>query len=509
MNNKKPLPKSAFFELMKHDKISLTFDDVSLKTGYSEILPKDISTNSKFSKNISLNIPIISAAMDTVTEYPLAIEMAKLGGIGVIHKNLTPEEQSYHISRVKFYLNGLIDKPKFVYEDQTISSVLKRREEKNYEFRTFPVLNRNGKLTGILTGNDFDFCDDYSKLVKEVMTKNVITLPQGADLDKAYTLMVEEKKKAIPLIDKQQRLIALYTLKDLKRIKNKESDLYNLDENGQLRVAAAIGVGKKALLRLEKLVKENLDVVVIDTAHADSKQVYETIKEIKNSYNLDVVAGNISEPDSALRLIKAGVDGIKVGQGPGSICTTRVVAGIGAPQLTAIYECSKIADEFNIPVCADGGIKFSGDIAKAIGAGAHSVMIGNMLAGTKESPGEIIFLNGRNWKDYRGMGSLGAMKFEGSRERYNQISKDKLVPEGIEGLVPYKGKLKDIMFQYVGGLKSGMGYVGAKNIKEMREKADFRRLTQSGKVESHPHDVYITKESPNYSFPSGRRDRKT
>jgi len=504
------LPKDKFFEKVSAQGFALTFDDVRLKTGYSSVMPDDVSLESKFSRNIPLKIPIVSAAMDTVTEHKLAIEIAKLGGLGIIHKNLTPEEQSFEVSKVKFYLNGLINKPKFVHEDDTVESIINRIKDKKYKFRSFLVLNNDKKLVGLLTGNDFEFCDNYNLKASEIMTTELITAKVGTTLDEAYEIMKKEKKKMLPLVNNEGRLCGLYVFSDLKRIKSGTSPMYNVDKNGQLRVGAAVGVGDDAFARLEKLVSQGVDVVVIDTAHGDSKLVIETLKEIKKQYSsIDVVVGNISESESAKRLIDAGADGIKIGQGPGSICTTRIIAGIGSPQVTAVYNCSKIADKTGVPDCADGGIRYPGDVPIAIGAGAHSVMMGGVIAGTDESPGETIFFKGRQWKEYRGMGSLGAMeKNKGSRERYNQkeTGKSELIPEGVEGLVPYKGKLSDVIFNFVGGLKRGMGYVGARSIDELREKADFHMITASGQKESHPHDLEVIKEAPNYAPPTKREE---
>ncbi len=497
------MKKDSFFKEMEAHGLALTFGEVRLKTGYSEVMPNQVSLETRFSRNIKLKIPIVSAAMDTVTEHKLAIELTKLGGLGVIHRNMTPEKQAYEVARVKYHLNGLIEKPICVFEDETIESILRRKGEKGYTFHSFPVLNREDKLVGIITKTEFDFCNNKKMQAREIMTTKLITAIKGTSLDEAYEIMQREKKKVLPLINEDNRIVGLYVHSDLKRIKSGKFSMYNLDENGQLRVAAAIGVGDSALARLEKLVKENVDVAVIDTAHGDSKSVIETLKEIKKKYSdLDVVVGNISEPESAKRLVIAGADGLKVGQGPGSICTTRIIAGIGCPQVTAIYNCSKISDEYNIPVCADGGLHFSGDITIAIGAGAHSVMMGNMLAGTKEAPGEVIFWKNRQWKAYRGMGSLEAMSSnKEARERYMQkeTEKSKLIPEGVEGIVPYKGELKDVIFQYIGGLRTGMGSVGAATIEELREKADFYRITAAGQIESHPHNIHITKDVPNYS----------
>ena len=477
----------------------MTFDDVRLKTGYSEILPDNVDLETKFSRNVPLKIPISSAAMDTVTEYKLAIELAKLGGIGVIHKGLNAAEQADEAAKVKFHLNGMIEKPICFYENETIEGILNHKREKGYDFDSFPIVNSCGKLVGIMTANDFDFCKDKTLKAKKVMTTELITAKSKTTIKEAYEIMIKSKKKVLPLIDKEGKISGMYVFSDVKRVTQRDSKAYNVDKHGQLRVAAAIGVYDDAFQRLEKLVKENVDVVVIDTAHGDSKGVIETLKQIKKKYDIDVVAGNISEPESAENLIKAGADGVKVGQGPGSICTTRIIAGIGTPQVTAVYNCSKVCDKSNIPVGADGGLRFSGDVPIAIGAGAHYVMLGGMLAGTKESPGEIIFHQGMQYKLYRGMGSLSAMeKFRGSRERYCQTGKSALIPEGMEGIVPYKGKLEEVITQYIGGLRRGMGYTGAKNIEELREKADFRRITEAGKAESHPHDITITKESPNY-----------
>jgi IMP dehydrogenase len=483
--------------------LALTFNDVRLRTGYAQVMPDNVNTKTFFSKNVALKIPIVSAAMDTVTESKMAIALAKLGGIGIIHKNMSIEEQAIQVAKVKSHLNGLIEKPICVYEDELILDVLKKIKEK-YLFTSFPVLNHKEELVGVVTGNDFDFCKDENLLVKTIMTplSNLLTMPKGTTLTKAYEAMISKKKKVIPLINSEKKLKGLYIFSDVQRIVKGSFEKYNTDKKGRLVVGAAIGTGSDAILRAQKLIKEQVDVLVIDTAHGDSLPVYETIKEIKKLYpNVDIVVGNISVGDSAKRLIKAGVDGIKVGQGPGSICTTRIIAGIGRPQVSAIYDCAKVAQEHNIPICADGGLTNSGDITIAIATGASCVMLGSMLAGTEETPGETIFLDGQPRKIYRGMGSLGAMeKNKGSRERYGQkdTGKEELVPEGIEGIVLSKGNLKDVIIQYVGGLKRGMGYVGASTIKELQQKGQFDRLTNAGMIESHPHDIKITKDSPNY-----------
>lgn len=490
--------RDAFFKKVSDQCIALTYDDVRLSTGYAACLPDAINVESKFSRNVGLKIPIASAAMDTVTEAEMAIAIAKLGGIGVIHKNFTAQDQAYQVAKVKFHLNGLIDKPICFDENTPIGEIIARKSERSFKFHSFPIIDAQHRLVGILTKNDFDFCEDHSLKAKQVMTRNVISGAPGIGLREAYRIMRESKKKVLPLVDKENKVAGLYTFSDVKRILSGDSKTFNVDANGRLRVAAAVGVYDDAFERVEKLLNEKIDLVIIDTAHGDSKGVIETLKQIKKKYDIDVVAGNISEPDSAERLCKAGADGLKIGQGPGSICTTRIIAGIGKPQVSAIYECAKVASKYGVPVCADGGLKFSGDIPIAIGAGAHSVMMGNMLAGTKESPGEFRFHQGVQYKVYRGMGSLGAMEsHKGSRERYNQ-GKNDLVPEGMEGMVPYKGPLKEVLYQYIGGLRRGMGYVGAGNIEELREIAQFVRITEAGKAESHPHDIIITREAPNY-----------
>lgn len=488
-------------EQAKSEGVALTFDDVRLKTGYSEILPDHVNVSSMFSRNVNLKIPVVSAAMDTVTEYRLAIELAKLGGLGIIHRNFSIDRQGYQVARVKNHLHGFIEKPVKFREDAKVSEVLEVRVKKDLSFYNFPVLDGEGKLVGIVSGNDFEFCSDNSLPVGDIMSKDLLTAPEGTTIDQAYEIMKRAKKKSLPVLSEDGKLVGMYTFSDVKRIKTGSAEMYNVDNKGRLRVGAAVGVGDEALRRVECLIDNNVDVIVIDTAHGDTKSVLGTLKRIKSDYlNLEVVVGNVSSGDSAKRLVDAGADGVKVGQGPGSICTTRIIAGIGVPQVSAVYDCAyAIGDE--VPVCADGGIKNSGDIPIAIAAGAHSVMMGGMLAGVEESPGERIFFKGSAFKSYRGMGSIEAMQeSDSSRERYLQVerSKSKLIPEGIEGLVPYRGKLEDVLFQYVGGLRRGMGYVGAKSVDELREKGDFVRITGAGVAESHPHDIQITKDSPNY-----------
>ncbi|MEK6839754.1 MAG: IMP dehydrogenase [Nanoarchaeota archaeon] len=495
------LPKDRFFEKIERQELALTYADIRLKTTYSEVMPHEVSLETKFSRNISLHIPIVSAAMDTVTEYEMAIELAKLGGIGVIHRNLTREERAKQVARVKRHLSGLIADPIYAFADETIEQILARRSEKGYSFHTFPVLDRERKLVGILTQNDFDFCMDKTTLAAAVMSSDPITGKKETSIAEAFDIMSQEKKKVLPLIDEAGLLCGMYVLTDVRRIITGKNGSYNVDKNNRLRVAAAIGVGDDALADVETLVRESIDAVVIDTAHADTKGVYETLRRIKAQYtSLDVVVGNISEPESAKRLLDAGADGIKVGQGPGSICTTRIVAGVGCPQVTAVYNCAKILRDSDVPLCADGGLQHSGDIPVAIGLGASYVMMGGMLAGTREAPGELVLKDGRQWKTFRGMGSLGALQeSQASRERYRQHDKDApLIPEGVEGMVPYQGELHDVVLQYLGGLRSGMGYTGSATIKELQAKADFRRPSKSGIQEGHP-SVEMTREPPNYS----------
>jgi IMP dehydrogenase len=494
------MKEKLVLDIARKKGLALTFNDVRLRSGYSEVMPDDVNLKSRFSRNIDLKIPIISAAMDTVTEYPLAIEIAKLGGIGVIHRNLSIVEQLFHVERVKHHLNGLIEKPICVYEDETVSSMIERKQDKKYTFHSFPVINRDGRLVGLVTGNDFEFCEDYSLKAKDIMSTELLTAPINTTIDQAYDIMREAKKKTLPLVTDEMCVSGMYVFSDVKRIKTRSAESYNLDERGQLQVAAAVGTGTEALERVEKLYKK-ANVIVIDTAHGDTKSVIETLKEIKTNYSIDVVVGNISIGESARRLVKAGADGIKVGQGPGSICTTRVISGIGRPQVSAVYDCAKAIEAYDVPICADGGIINSGDIPIAIAAGANSVMLGRLLAGTDESPGKIIFRRGRQWKDYRGMGSIGAMESnKSSRDRYlqQQSGKNQLIPEGVEGRVPYKGKLADIIFQYVGGLRRGMGYAGADSIEKLRETGDLDSITYAGFKESHPHNIEIIKDSPNY-----------
>jgi len=503
-NKNQTFKKDKFFEKIENLGLALSYGDVRLKTFYSQVAPNDVKLKSKFSRNVPLNAPLVSSPMDMVTEHKMAIAMAKAGGLGIIHRSLSPKDQAKEISRVKFYLNGLIEKPICLESQQTVKSVLKLIEEKGYAFHSFPVLDARGKLAGLISDSDIEFCADTRLKIAQIMTKfkNLTIARSGISLKQAFSMMQKTKKKILPLIDKQNKLTGMYVYSDVKRIITGGLPAYNLDEHGNLRVGAAVGVGQDAFIRAEQLSERGVDVLVIDTAHGDSKLVLDTLKQLKQKYSkIDIVAGNVSEAESAVRLAKAGADGIKVGQGPGSICTTRVVAGIGCPQVTAVYNCSRALRGSGVPVCADGGVEYSGDITVAIAAGAGSVMLGKMLSGTDETPGEVFMRNGMPVKQYRGMGSLGAMQASvASRERYAQTEsgKDKLVPEGVEAVVPYKGEAAKIIFQALGGLRSGMGYTGASDINELHEKADFYYISAAGLSESHPHGITMEKEAPNY-----------
>lgn len=480
---------------MKIVKRALTFEDVLLRPGYSEVLPKEVKIDTKLTKNITLNMPLISAAMDTVTEHRAAIMMARLGGLGVIHKNMDIASQVREVKRVKKSESGVIIDPIFVSPKASVAEALEIMAE--YRISGVPVVDENQKLIGILTNRDLRFESDFSNLVENVMTKMpLITAPKGCTLDDAEKIFSTNKVEKLPIVDEQGRLEGLITIKHLK--KRKEYPDANKDNFGRLRVGAAIGVGQ--MDRVDALVEAGVDVVVLDSAHGHSKGIIDTVKAIKTKYpNLDLIAGNIATAAAAKALCEAGVDAVKVGIGPGSICTTRIVSGVGVPQISAIDECVEEANKFGVPVIADGGIKYSGDIAKALAVGASSVMIGSLLAGTDESPGELFTYQGRQYKSYRGMGSLGAMQ-KGSSDRYFQqgTAQDKLVPEGIEGRVPYVGSIRSVVHQLLGGLRSSMGYVGAKDIEDFQKRAEFVEITTAGLKESHVHDVTITHEAPNY-----------
>ena len=479
---------------MKIVKRALTFEDVLLVPQYSEILPKQVNVASRISKNVTLNIPVVSAAMDTVTEHRTAIMMARLGGIGVIHKNMDIESQAKEVKRVKKSESGVIIDPIFIHPEATVAEALNLMAD--LHISGVPVIDKDRKLIGILTNRDLRFETNMSTLVKDRMTKApLITAPKGCTLDDAEKIFSQNRVEKLPIVDKDGRLDGLITIKDLK--KRKEYPNANKDSYGRLRVAAAIGVGQ--IERAKALVDAGVDVIVIDSAHGHSKGIIDTLREVKANFKVDVVAGNIANPAAVKDLAEAGADGIKVGIGPGSICTTRIVAGVGVPQISAIDDCASEAAKYGIPVIADGGLKYSSDVAKALAAGAACVMAGSLLAGCEESPGELITFQGRQYKVYRGMGSIGAMT-KGSSDRYFQegTAQDKLVPEGIEGRVPFAGSIKDVIHQLIGGLRSAMGYVGAKDIPTLQEKAEFVEITSAGLKESHVHDVVITHEAPNY-----------
>lgn len=478
----------------KVQKIGLTFDDVLLVPAYSEVLPHNVDTRTTLTRNIQLSIPIISAGMDTVTDSRMAIAIAREGGIGVIHKNMSIEEQASEVDKVKRSEHGVITDPIFLHPDNSIEEALKLMER--YRISGVPITIEK-KLVGILTNRDLRFEKNYNQPIKNVMTsENLITAPVGTTLEQAKDILQKHKVEKLPLVDDYFNLAGLITIKDIEKARQYPNSAK--DNKGRLLVGAAVGVTKDVLERVAALVKAGVDLIAIDTAHGHSQGVLHVVKEIKKSFpQLDLMAGNVATGEATKALIEAGADVVKVGIGPGSICTTRVVAGIGVPQLTAIMDCVEAAKEKGIPIVADGGIKYSGDIPKAIAAGANAVMIGSLLAGTEESPGELEIYQGRSFKVYRGMGSIGAMK-AGSKDRYFQADSKKLVPEGIEGRVPFKGALSDTIYQLVGGLKAGMGYCGTKNIDELRKNARFMQITNAGLKESHPHDVTITKEAPNY-----------
>ncbi|MCL0100263.1 IMP dehydrogenase [Peptococcaceae bacterium] len=479
----------------KFAKIGLTFDDVLLIPGSSEVLPRDIDTSTYLTKKIKLNIPIMSAGMDTVTESRMAIAIAREGGIGVIHKNMSIEEQALEVDRVKRSEHGVIWDPIFLSPEDSIAEA--EALMARYKISGIPI-TVNGKLVGIITNRDLRFIQDYDQPIGNAMTRdNLVTAPVGTTLAEAKEILQKYKVEKLPLVDENYMLKGLITIKDIE--KSRQFPLSAKDERGRLIVAAAVGVSSETLDRVAALVDARVDAIVVDTAHGHSKFVIDMVRTIKKNYpDLDVIAGNVATAEAVKDLIEAGADAIKVGIGPGSICTTRVVAGIGVPQITAVYECYQEAKKYNVPIIADGGIRYSGDITKAIAAGGSVVMLGSLLAGTEESPGEIEIYQGRSYKVYRGMGSIGAMK-RGSKDRYFQGESLKLVPEGVEGRVPYKGPLSDTIFQLTGGLKAGMGYCGCKNIEELQTKTRFIRITNAGLRESHPHGVHITKEAPNYS----------
>jgi IMP dehydrogenase len=474
-----------------------SFDDLLLLPSFSDVLPKDVTVNTQLTRRISLNTPIVSAAMDTVTEADTAISMAREGGLGFIHRNLDIKAQAMEVDKVKKSESGMIVDPVTIHPDQKVAAVLKLMEQ--YRISGVPVV-KGDQLVGIVTNRDLRFETDPEKKVSEVMTKdNLVTVTEGISLAASKKLLHEHRIEKLLVVDKKGRLTGLITIKDIEKIKKYPHA--SKDGFGRLRVGAAVGVGTDMLERAEALLKAGADVIVIDTSHGHSKNVIDSVKRLKSTFKeIELVAGNVATAEGTRDLIKAGVDGVKIGIGPGSICTTRVVAGVGVPQLTAIMNCRPVSEKTGVPLIADGGIRFSGDMTKALGAGAHTVMIGGLFAGTEESPGELILYQGRSYKVYRGMGSIEAMK-KGSKDRYYQgddSDGDKLVPEGIVGRVPYRGSLQANIFQLVGGLKAGMGYCGCRTLAELREKARFVKITAAGIRESHVHDVIITKEAPNY-----------
>lgn len=480
--------------------LALTFDDVLLLPAASRILPREVDIRTRLSRSISMNIPLLSAAMDTVTEAQTAITMAREGGIGIVHKNMSIQRQATEVDKVKKSESGMIVDPVTMHPDQKISEVLEVMER--YRISGVPIVKDGKRLVGIVTNRDLRFETNLDQRVSEVMTKeNLITAPEGITLEESKILLHKNRIEKLLVVNDAGELLGLITIKDIMKIKKYPNACK--DRLGRLRVGAAVGVGPDRDARVEALIKAGVDVIVVDSAHGHAQAVVDSVGEIKRSFPyIDVIAGNVATAEGTQSLAEAGADAIKVGVGPGSICTTRVVAGVGVPQITAVMECAPVARKYEVPVIADGGIKYSGDVVKALAAGAHSVMIGGLFAGTDESPGETVLYQGRSYKVYRGMGSLGAMR-EGARDRYFQgdIEEDiKFVPEGIEGRVPYKGPLSSSIYQLIGGLRAGMGYVGGESLAALREKARFIRITAAGLRESHVHDVIITKEAPNYQI---------
>ncbi len=482
---------------------ALTFDDVLLLPAESDVLPSQVDVRTRLTRNISLNIPIVSAAMDTVTDASLAIAIAREGGIGFIHKNMGIEDQAAEVDRVKRSESGMITDPFTLSPEASVAQALELMAR--FKISGVPITDRTGKLVGILTNRDLRFNQRTDVSVSKVMTsENLITVPEGTTLEEAKGVLHENRIEKLPVVDKDFKLKGLITVKDIK--KKMEYPNACTDEKGRLRVGAAVGVSADTHDRVQALVKAGADVIAVDSAHGHSAGVLGTVEKIKADFaDIDIVGGNVVTADAVKALVKAGADGVKVGIGPGSICTTRVVAGVGLPQVTAIMDCRRAADDGKVPLIADGGVKYSGDVVKAIAAGAHAVMIGSLFAGTEESPGELVLYEGRSYKVYRAMGSLSAMK-EGSSDRYFQegVDQRKLVPEGIEGRVPYRGPLSATVFQIVGGLRAGMGYCGTPDIETLRTRAEFVKITSSGLIESHPHDINITKEAPNYRPPGVR-----
>ena len=476
--------------------LGLSYDDVLLKPGFSAVLPSEVDISTRLTRNLHLRIPLLSAAMDTVTEAKLAIALAQLGGLGVLHKNLPIAQHAAEVRKVKRFESGIISDPVTISGDQPVSDAQDLAEE--HGFSSFPVIS-DGKLVGILTGRDIRAAQSPNDPIKSVMTPNPVSIPAGTSTEQARALMHKHRKEVLPIVDGNNQLVGLITLKDVEKSARNPNAV--TDQEGRLLAGAAVGVGPDRNERIDALVEAGVDVLVVDTAHGHSKGVLETVAETKKRYpELQIIAGNVATYEGARALMEAGTDAVKVGMGPGSICTTRVVAGVGVPQMSAIIDCAKASREFDVPIIADGGLKYSGDVVKALAAGAHTVMVGSLLAGVAESPGEVVLYEGRAFKAYRGMGSIGAMR-KGSADRYGQsnIESSKLVPEGIEGRVPFKGPLEETVLQLMGGLRAGMGYLGAETVSDLQDKAKFVRISSAGLRESHVHDVVITKEAPNYT----------
>ena len=488
----------AFMEHFKYT--ALTYDDVTLLTQYADFLPAETSLKTRLTRNIELNVPFVSAAMDTVTEAQMAIAMALQGGIGIIHKNLEPTAQRANVKRVKFYLNGYLAKARTMSPDTTIAELLAIKEEKGWNFNSFPILDANRRLLGIITSREIKYCEDPSRQLSELMMPRPVTAPVSTTIEQAYEIMRSRKISILPILNQDGVFEGMYCFSDVKEILKASHPLYNRDARHSLRCGAA--VGPNTYERVEVLMDSRIDVLVVDTAHGHTQGVIEMVQWIKQHYpQVDVIAGNVATAEGTKALIAAGADGVKVGVGPGSICTTRVVTGVGVPQLSAVYECAAAARGSGVAIIADGGVRFSGDVAKALVAGADCVMMGGVLAGTDESPGERVLYQGRQYVVYRGMGSIEAMvQRHGSADRYAQAgtSQEKLVPEGIEGMVPYAGPLDAVLHQFIGGLRASMGYNGCRSMDELRERGRFVRVTAAGSRESHPHDVIMAKDAPNY-----------
>ena len=490
----------AFMEQFKYT--SLTYDDVTLLTQYADFTPEQTDLRSSLTRRITLNVPFLSAAMDTVTEADMAIALALQGGIGIIHKNLDPTEQRTQVKRVKFYLNGFLAKARTMTEDTTVGQLRRIKDEKNWQFNSFPILDENRRLLGIITSRELKYCASADERLGNLMICTPVTGPVDTSIEQAYDLMRKHKISILPIVDEDGVFLGMYCYKDVEQILKVSHPLYNRDEEHKLRCGAAVGPHTHE--RVECLMEAPVDVLTVDTAHGHTRGVLEMVRWIKQHYpNVDVIAGNVATAEGAQALVEAGADAVKVGVGPGSICTTRVITGVGIPQFSAVYECARAVRGRGVSVIADGGIRYSGDVVKALAAGADAVMMGGVLAGTDESPGERMLVQGRQYIVYRGMGSLEAMAQRfGSADRYAQAdtAPEKMVPEGIEGLVPYAGSVDDVLAQYIGGLRSSLGYNGCRSISELQGRAIFRRLTSAGRRESHPHDVTIIKDAPNYKI---------